>query len=895
MSPSIPRAVAAGLLAALAVVTAATGQPPEVEDAKPRAKKKIVVDDPPEMPGVPGAASDPAVRLAELAAAANAAPPGVKAVLEKYVVPFDRLTLASGQVVRVRPIPLHRSDKFPAEFGIQVLDPAGNPGELKNFAKTEVKRVEHFEEMAHADAEIWLRKTGKDENPPEQLAGAEKLLAATLRFHDAAAAAKNRTGKAWEEVRKAHVVTLKDARLRELRAAAKDGNFKRVGEAASTLLREYPGDAAVAREASDARVAEAEQLLKSKAFADQVKARELLDDLKIRFGDAGGEGMARARKELSDEARRLFTQAKAERSAGNAIRARDYARQAEALDPDVPGLRDMRLELGTGATVLAVAARVFPERLSPATARFDSEKQVVELLFEGLLEEVPDAAGGTRYRPGAALGPPLVIAGGREFGIRTFPSRGDQNPGFEAQDVADSVKLYRTRPELWASVALPFLEELPTPSGAGGIRVGFRHGHPDPRTLLTFKVMPARWLIEKGKKVDDLEFSSRPIGTGPYRFQGVTTDPKTGGRTLTLTDNPNFSKTPDRTGLPVLREVRFVEFEKVADPFGDFRGGRLHVIPDLTPAEVAKALDQNSAALGGKGVIHTAGVNRRVYVLALNHRQTALQSRDLRRGLGLAIDREAVLRDLLAGVPAAYTRTAAPLTGPFPAGSWAAKGRGNLPPAPLLDRAQALVGMGKYLKDAALPRALSLTYMADDPTAKKACEQIKAQVESLFRDAPPANRITLALEPRAPREFVRHVELEQRYDLAYLPFDYPDDWHPFGLAAYLDPAAAVREGRNVTGYLSNGSNPDADDRALGAELEAFREHRDFAGDLFPRALRVQAMFNDRMPFVPLWQLDRHVLVTNQLRVTVDDAGAVAPASLLDPNRLFQNAARWRLD
>ena len=50
--------------------------------------------------------------------------------------------------------------------------------------------------------------------------------------------------------------------------------------------------------------------------------------------------------------------------------------------------------------LLAVGARVFPERLSPVTARFDSERQAVELLFEGLLEEVPDPAGGANAGTG---------------------------------------------------------------------------------------------------------------------------------------------------------------------------------------------------------------------------------------------------------------------------------------------------------------------------------------------------------------------------------------------------------------------------------------------------------------------------------------------------------------
>jgi ABC-type oligopeptide transport system substrate-binding subunit len=893
-----PAAAVVGFALAL-LVTASSAQPPEVEDVKPKVKKKIVVDDPdPPAPKgtAAGAAGDPSVRLDELVGAAKAAPnPAVKAALERFTVPFDRLTVSGGATLRVKPIPLHRTDKLPPQFGVQELTPAGVPGAPKNVAKAEVKRIDHFEEMALAEAEGWLRKAGPDGTvPAEFLAPAEKLMAAALRYHDYARANNQRTGKAWDEVRRPLFEKLKETRVRGLHQATAAGEWDHVRAAAGRLLAAYPNDPAMAKEAAAARVAEAERLLKTKQFADQVKARELLDDFEAKYPGAGGDPAKRARKELADEARRFFQLAQADKSAGNPVRARDYARQAEALDPYLPGLRELARDLGTGSTVLAVGARVFPERLSPVTARFDSERQVVELLFEGLLEEVPDPAGGVRYRPGAALGMPAVVPGGRELAVRTFPARGDAEPGFDAHDVAETVKLYRTRPELWAAYPLPWIRDLPVPTGPAAVRFEFQHGHPDPRALLTFKLLPARWLADHGKRVDDADFSARPVGTGPFKFSSVSTDPK-GARTLTLIDNPNFGRTPGRAGLPHLREVRFVELGKGADLFAEFRGGRLHVVPDLTPGELARALSQNGAELGGHGQVFTAATNRRVYVLALNHRQTPFQSRDLRRGLGLAIDREGILQEVFAGVPATHRRTTGAMTGPFPPGSWAAaRGAGGLP-TPLLDRTQAIVHFGRYLATPSAPRNLKLAYPGGDPVAQAACERIKAQVEGLFKDVPAGNRMTLELDPRTPREFLRHVESEQRYELAYVPFDYPDDWHPFGLAAFLDPDAAGRDGRNVTGYLSANTNPDAEDRILGGELAAFREHRDYAGDLVPRAQRVHTQFNDRMPFVPLWQLDRHTLVSGKLRVVVDDTTDAAPAFLLNPTGLFQNAARWRLE
>src|SRR5262245_66400581 len=66
--------------------------------------------------------------------------------------------------------------------------------------------------------------------------------------------------------------------------------------------------------------------------------------------------------------------------------------------------------------------------------------------------------------------------------------------------------------------------------------------------------------------------------------------------------------------------------------------------------------------------VAVATVNRRVHMLAVNHRQTALQSDRLRQGLSAAINREAILKELFRG---GNENAHAALTGPFPPKSWA--------------------------------------------------------------------------------------------------------------------------------------------------------------------------------------------------------------------------------
>jgi ABC-type transport system substrate-binding protein len=286
--------------------------------------------------------------------------------------------------------------------------------------------------------------------------------------------------------------------------------------------------------------------------------------------------------------------------------------------------------------------------------------------------------------------------------------------------------------------------------------------------------------------------------------------------------------------------------------------------------------------------------SRRVQILAVNQRKGPLQNRDLRTGLAHAINREVILAELAKRIPLpdkVQTRFTAPMVGPFPPSSWA-NTRGGIA-ATLTNPDEGLNQLKRYLATPGASAELALIYPDHDPRAALACKLIKEQVDELFK--PEGRKLTLTVTPVSMPDLLVRVMDEHRYDLAYLPFDYPDDWYPYGLAAFLDPAAGGRGGRNYTGFRVAGSNPDPEAILLGQWLEELRNHGDYEGKIAPQTARIHDKFNAVMPFIPLWQLDRYTVISDKLKVFVDDTTEPADPRVLNPSVLFHNAGRWRMD
>jgi peptide/nickel transport system substrate-binding protein len=818
---------------------------------------------------VPAGTKDPPIRQdslgpADLGRLAAQAPPRLASLYRDLASPYDELTLPGGKRVR---LPLLGKGW-----------PGKAPG--KDVSRTP------YEEIALRKVAQLL--TAKEPAALERAGAAEAILVAVLRFHLAFRQRPVGQANPWArlEARLSRKLLEVRAQRLALRAsqARQDDDWQHALAEGEALVQRYPDEAKAAAAAAGVFLRFAQQQRQAGHLA---AARAALDTAECRQRDLAG--AAELRQALREQAETLRQQA-----LGLEDRAAALAglRQALQVCPQLPGLREELLKRQGAFTVLNVGVPTLPEQLSPATAWTDPEKAAVELLFERLVREDYDGARGERYAPElAAL--PEVLSGGRRFRLARNACWSDGRP-VTALDVRNTAQLL-ARPGLpWRGPAWTDLLKVPEAADLLHIDVRFRHGTLDPLAPLSFHILPQDYKGKTLVRADAADFAAQPVGSGPFRYAGLK---KGDGPPYSLfLANPYYQArqwqcAPFRLqpikaqGRPLIREVRFFA---PRDPVLAFRrpDHPLQLLLDL-PTE---QLDYVQRA--GVGEIRTLEP-RRVYFLAINHRVGRLaRSPALRRALAHGLNREAILNGCFRGgqpcnrVPAVLGAAAAvataplrvphpefhrALNGPFPPRSWACAPPSRVPPDLFdLQRAQALLAQAKE-KDSLGPVELTLKYPDDDPRVGLACREIARQLAALGDSV--KCPLHLKLVPLPPRR-LRAALAQRDYELAYHHHDYDSEAYWLWPLFDTHPEALAPGGSNYLGYRNDGD--------LASMLQEAMSRADFP-QVRSIVHNLHAHLLERMPLVPLWQLDRHIVVHADLVSTP-----------VDPLVIFANPAEWHL-
>lgn len=825
--------------------------------------------------------------------AAKATSADARELFHSLQVPYDRLSAnfgkGGGQVYYIELLQLRELPDGP--ITVKVLDVrTRSTSTERTFPTGSGFTYTPFELIVIEEVDKFLAKKFPRLDPDDQRDYAARAIAAGLRWHLIQFNANKRQGKEWTLVAK----QLRDRHLamqrERFRLLWEQGPkfYDKADEVGLKMLARYPDNNDVLKDVYGLQLRRTRDLLKMPTDADLLKLRESLVLYERLPGLKDDSLMTDARRRLKDRATALIAEAKDADMKRKTAESLAKLRQAEMLDPDHAGIAEMRTVLR--GKVLYVGVPKLPERMSPATAETDSERWAVELMFEGLLQIVPDPDV-VRYRPALAETLPAVMPLGRSFTLpRNIQWSREGVGNADARDVRSTLELLRlpSLRERWPSDGLDVFDEIDRIVDPYKLRLAYRHGVLEPLSRATFKVIPAWYLKEQNKFADDDGFARAPFGTGPFRYEGR--EREGGDREVAVfRANPFYGQRSGKFGLPWIREIRF--FVPNQSTLGtDVAGGQLQLYPDA-PSELAPRF-RNEGGLKEMMRVQVARTNRRIHILAINHRQSILQNDTLRQGLSAAINREQILKDVFRG---GDEKAHAALTGPFPLHSWAT-------PISARDAPLFRPGAGGLIVKGLAGRTnnkLRLAYIADDPKAGQprnqlVCTAIKSQIEQATVDKNGKPMLEIELMQMPAERFREKVHLEFDFDLALTTFDYRDDL--YSLASLLDPDAADRaiNARNYMGYLAKGTNPTDPDRRLKKLMDDVRKYRDFTKEVKDRTWDIHALFNQRVPFIPLWQLDRYMVAHRDLELYFDNPDLPVSVEALDPATVFTGVEMWRL-
>ncbi|MEM9365101.1 MAG: ABC transporter substrate-binding protein [Planctomycetota bacterium] len=564
--------------------------------------------------------------------------------------------------------------------------------------------------------------------------------------------------------------------------------------------------------------------------------------------------------------------------------AQDWAAEAESLTVEAERLQ----VLDSGAAIDAAQRAVQLTRQDNLRQR----ARVVLRNAEGLIVSTFDKP--TVFEPLNAVRP--VERHIASLTYQTLTRRKSDDPGFEPTEILDNLKVERFGQEykLQLKAGLRFSDGSPittsdlarsidllrdhrgeafNPSWMRYVKASRVDGpqqlvvsalpHPEPLSLFSIPVL---------SRSDFQEFPLRDYRrkvpnavSGPFRVRRV--DPEGG---VELLSNPHAPVKP-RLGKI---QFRYYPNNDVDSAIEDLRSQRVHWLADPTPLQL-----QTLSQFSNRFVIHTLP-SRTVWILAISHRSLPFSdrlhpggeqaARDMRRAIALAIDREKILRQLFQ-VTSPLDIKRALATGPFPFGSKAQDSRSE-PRQPDPPTAKEIVK--RQPESIRNGPSLKLKYVGESDFLDEVMARLHASIEGLG--------VTVDLVKRNPQDFYNELQAGS-FDLAYYPVSHRDVL--MDLSWFLDPtpiSSSDPRPRNFMGYRK---------QSLTQLLEELR--RATRGeDVWKTQQQIDGLLRSEVVFVPLWQLDRHIVHTKRL-VRVEESGLERKIAL-DPENPFLNVQRWYL-
>ncbi|GBD08824.1 Oligopeptide-binding protein AppA [Candidatus Thermoflexus japonica] len=386
-----------------------------------------------------------------------------------------------------------------------------------------------------------------------------------------------------------------------------------------------------------------------------------------------------------------------------------------------------------------------------------------------------------------------------------------------AEDVLFTVRLLQSpdlpgpseRARIWQSI-----EVVPVNS----LTVQFRL--PEPLALfpdlLTFGILPAHALRDvPPARIPTHPFNLNPIGTGPYRVASVHIEEGRIQRVV-LSANPSYFRGP-----PLLEQVEFRIFPDTRTALLAYRAGEVQGIARIAPSDLDQiralpSLNLFSALLSSYQAI------------LLNHASPLFREREVREALWLALDRQRLIDQFLAGQGVVASS-------PIPPGHWAFHPR--LPPVPYdPEKARALLeARGWVIPEGGTVRQkgdLTLRFRLA-ASADGFHDLIAQEIARQWR----AIGIAVDVDP-IPGDLVEQILAPHRFDAALVELMIPGDPDPYPFWHETQ----VDAGQNYGGFR---------DRDISEVIEEARRTPDIVRrrELY---WRFQELFQEKVPAILLF-------------------------------------------
>lgn len=839
----------------------------EAEEKKPDAKPAAKPEDKPKL-NLPAPEPEKPIQGVEkgpfnLSAEAEKAPhPLAKELLAAFAKPADLIVFRSAQAgqkeILVDPVPKRFDKASLSNVAYVSLD-----GKKGSFSPDQILRIDHDEARALAAVKKFL-DSGLDKPDPQtgkpalsrfqMLRAAEKVLAETLTFHQNAKQTKQRTGDNWDDLGRELEKELIITQVQEVRALTADEDWGTAQALASRLYGERPGQPELMSAIQKLHENHATWLVDRRS--DYFQARKILEQLKDKYKIELPYG-APAQERLVAYARDKLAEAKKLAAEGKQTEANKLLEEAAQAWPTLPGLETHIKQATQQFGVLRVGVRHLPTQLSPTTAASDIDRIASRLIFDPVLQ--------IRYGPMTREGyvskvgdEPRRVEAGWELEIPEYLKWSDGQPVSSADFLRSAELVAKLDPKNGSPLYDPDAADLLSVSAPDARKAlfSFKRASVDPLSHLCFPLMPAHRL-PSDRSPRDQAFGRQPVGTGPFLFE------KMDGDEMVFLANPHYRR-PWAPGGPSLKEIRFIRYGDFAVAKQALTEGRWQMLLDVTTTEKEELTGLPGATVvsptsneGKDSTLANSLQNPRIWFLGFNYRNPAFQNESVRRAIGLAIDRNAIVANVFRGKGRPYHQV---LTGPYPNGTWAVPPSMSPVNGYQMTEATRLMNENKGSFS-----SLTLTFAEEDPSAAPACAAIKENLDKLG--------VTVNLKGMPAVQFKADLESEKpTFDLAYAHYDFPSEM--LSLWPLFDPQSVSPLGQNFMG--------DCRDTALIGAFRSMQNKRDL-GFVMRRTHEAYTEMWRKMSFVPLWQLDPHIAVHRSLQFT-----------RLHPTGVFEDVEQWKL-